>query len=173
MHFLSSTILKDSETEVDKIPVATNPLLVGGGSKSCITYGMLCPYILLDSPDAKIDENMPYHFVSHILYQNVLDAASKNSKLLVCSMPLVSIIEHLNKSQTKSVTKIPGAFVAYNAWQPSIINTLAGHLCSKHCYDNVFVFKPESALDESIAMWEDGFQRARHRNNTNKSYSCT
>jgi hypothetical protein len=171
MRLLLFTIVKNLETEVDDIPVAANPMLIGGGRKSHITYGMLRPYILLNSPDANIEDSIRYHFVSHIPHQNAIDAASQNSELLVCRMPLESIIEHLTIHQTKSVAKIHGAFVAYKALQPSIIKTLAGHLCSKHCYDNVFVFKP--ALDNSIGTWKDGINRARHRKNKNKSYSCT
>jgi hypothetical protein len=161
--------MNNLETKVDDIPVAANPMLVGGGQKSHITYGMLCPYIFLNSSDANIENSIRYHFVSHIPHQNAIDTASQNSKLLVCHMPLGSIIEHLTIHQTKSVAKIHGAFVAYKALQPSIIKTLTGHLCLKHCYDNVFVFK--SALDDSIGTWKDGIDRARHKKNKNKSYS--
>jgi hypothetical protein len=171
MRLLLSTIMKNLETEVDDIPVAANPMLVGGGRKLHITYGMLCPYILLNGPDANIEDSIRYHFVSHIPHQNAIDTTSQNSELLVCCMPLGSIIEHLTIHRTKSVAKIHGAFVAYKALQPSIIKTLTGHLCSKHCYDNVFVFKP--ALDDSIGTWKDGIDRARHRKNKNKSYSHT
>src|SRR5882757_8127116 len=132
---------------------------------------MLHTYILLNRPNANIKDSIRYHFVSHIPHQNVINAASQNSGLLVCRMLLGSIIEHLTISQTKSVAKIHGVFVAYKALQPSIIKTLTGHLCSKHCYNNVFVFKP--ALDDSIGTWKDGIDRARHRKNKNKSYSRT
>jgi hypothetical protein len=170
--FLLSTITKhhNSETEVNNRPVTTNAMLVGGG-KSHVTYGMLHSYLLPNGPNSNIDDSTQYRFVSHMLYQNGIDAASQNSDLLVCCMPLGSIINHLTLGQAKSVAKSHGMFVAYKAPLATILNTLTGHLCSKHCYDNVFVFKP--VLNVLYNTWRDGVTKARHRKNKNKSYSRT
>jgi hypothetical protein len=172
MCFLLSTIDKrhNSETEVNNRPVATNAMLVGGG-KSHITYGMLHSYLLPNGPNSNTDDNTQYRFVSHMLYQNTIEAASQNSDLLLCCMPLGSIINHLTLGQAKSVAKSHGMFVAYKAPLRIILNTLKGHLCSKHCYDNIFVFKP--ALNVLHNIWRDGITKARHRKNKNKSYSHT
>ena len=171
-HFLLSTIAMchNSETEVNNRPVATNAMLVGGG-KSHITYGMLRSYLLPNGPNSNIDDSTRYRFVSHMLYQNAIDAARQNSDLLVCRMPLGSIINHLTLGQAKSVAKSHGVFVAYKAPLATILNTLSSHFCSSHCYDNVFVLKP--VLNVLYNAWRDGITKARHRKNKNKSYSCT
>lgn len=126
-----------SRYQVDQLE---NLFLIGGG-KFQITYNLLCPYLLPDSLDSLVDDGVQYRFVSHLPYQDAINEFNKNKTLALCCMPLGTLVNHLTYGQAKAIAKMHSVFIAYKAPIATILHTLNEHLCSKHCYDNLFVLK--------------------------------
>ena len=56
-------------------------------------------------------------------------------------MSIGAVVAWLTLGQAKSIAKTHGVFVAYRAPLAKILSALTDHRCSKHCYNNVYIFK--------------------------------
>ena len=120
-----------------------SPLLTGAGNCT-ISLTTLQPYLLTNISNPPMDE-IQYSFSLHAPYEDAINIVHKKNDMIACRMPLCSIASYLNMKQAKAVAKMHGIFVAWKAPIGTILLALVEHRCSSHCYNNVSVFKVQSA----------------------------
>jgi hypothetical protein len=156
-HLHSCTCLTDR--------LAVFPELYGGG-KFELEYKALHPYVL--DNQLTLQDEIPCKFIAHSSYNDAMEAMKKNSALIVCRMPIGAIAHYLTISQAKTIAKVHGLFVARGAQLTTIVAGLVSHQCSLHCYDNVYIFKPNASLKEYKQSWKAGISNAKRKEHQKK-----